>query len=103
MSLSLRRTGLAHSCSGDRTRATVHFRPTLAATILADDCDVDEAAEHEICLKYTSADDQVAYLMSKTVRLAEYLKIGMLGIVATIHRQHDKRAAKQPPRYQRVR
>jgi hypothetical protein len=146
-------------------RATGYLRPTLAATVLADDRDVDEAAEHgklnrgarahaligslmltaitpaqvqdvvslldqlsqgrkaraegatqspdeighdpqrlmlvgrgdvehaceraaEICLKYTSADDQVAYLMSKTVRLAEYLKIGMLGIVATIHRQH---------------
>ena len=41
--------------------------------------DVEHASERaaEICLKYTSDDDQVAYLMSKTVRLAEYLKIGM--------------------------
>ena len=67
--------------------------------------DVEHAAERaaEICLKYTSADDQVAYLMSKTVRLAEYLKIGMLSIVATIYRHHDRRAAKQPPRHRRIR
>ena len=27
--------------------------------------------------KYTTADDQVSYLMSKTFRLAEYLRIGL--------------------------
>jgi hypothetical protein len=31
----------------------------------------------ETCSKYTSADDQVVYLMGKTVRLAEYLSIGL--------------------------
>jgi len=31
----------------------------------------------ETCSKYTSADDQVVYLMAKTVRLANYLRIGL--------------------------
>jgi hypothetical protein len=31
----------------------------------------------ETCSKYTSADDQVVYLMGKTVRLAEYLSTGL--------------------------
>jgi Protein of unknown function (DUF3775) len=72
-------------------------RGDLIVLMLVGRGDVEHAAERaaEICLKYTSADDQVAYLMSKTVRLAEYLKIGMLGIVATIHRQHDRRAPKR--------
>jgi Protein of unknown function (DUF3775) len=57
-------------------------RGDLIVLMLVGRGDVEHAAERaaEICLKYTSADDQVAYLMSKTVRLAEYLKIGMHGI-----------------------
>jgi hypothetical protein len=31
----------------------------------------------ETCSKYVDADDQVLYLMGKTVRLAEYLRIGL--------------------------
>jgi Protein of unknown function (DUF3775) len=31
----------------------------------------------ETCAKYTDADDQVIYLMGKTVRLAEYLSAGL--------------------------
>ena len=31
----------------------------------------------ETCSRYTTADDQVIYLMGKTVRLAEYLRIGL--------------------------
>ncbi len=31
----------------------------------------------QTCSKYTSADDQVVYLMGKTVRLAEYLSVGL--------------------------
>jgi hypothetical protein len=31
----------------------------------------------ETCARYTSADDQVLYLMGKSVRLAEYLSIGL--------------------------
>lgn len=31
----------------------------------------------ETCSKYVDPDDQVLYLMSKTVRLAEYLRIGL--------------------------
>jgi hypothetical protein len=51
--------------------------------------DVKHASERaaEACLKYRSADDQVAYLLSKSIRLAEYLKIGMLALVAIIHRR----------------
>jgi hypothetical protein len=45
--------------------------------------DVKHASKRaaEICLKYRSADDQVAYLLSKSVRLAEYLKTGMLALI----------------------
>jgi hypothetical protein len=31
----------------------------------------------ETCSRYTNTDDQVIYLMGKTVRLAEYLSIGL--------------------------
>jgi hypothetical protein len=31
----------------------------------------------ETCSKYSDPDDQVAYLMGKTVRLAEYLRLGL--------------------------
>jgi len=31
----------------------------------------------ETCARYNNADDQVLYLMGKTVRLAEYLSIGL--------------------------
>jgi hypothetical protein len=31
----------------------------------------------ETCSRYTNADDQVIYLMGKTVRLAEYLSTGL--------------------------
>jgi hypothetical protein len=57
-------------------------RGDLILLMLVGRGDVEHASERaaEICLKYTSDDDQVAYLMSKTVRLAEYLKIGMHGI-----------------------
>jgi hypothetical protein len=41
--------------------------------------DVDNSYERarEIRSKYTSADDQVTYLMGKTFRLAEYLRTGI--------------------------
>jgi hypothetical protein len=35
------------------------------------------ASAVETCSKYVDADDQVLYLMGKTVRLAEYLRIGL--------------------------
>jgi hypothetical protein len=64
-------------------------RRDLILLMLVGRGDVKHASERaaETCLKYRSADDQVAYLMSKSVRLAEYLKIGMLALVAIIHRQ----------------
>jgi hypothetical protein len=71
-------------------------RRDLILLMLVGRGDVKHASERaaEACLKYRSADDQVAYLMSKSVRLAEYLKIGMLALVAIIHRQHDAPRAK---------
>jgi hypothetical protein len=41
--------------------------------------DFDHSYERalETCSRYTTADDQVIYLMGKTVRLAEYLRIGV--------------------------
>jgi hypothetical protein len=53
-------------------------RGELIALMLVGRGDVDHSYERalETRSKYTSADDQVAYLISK-VRLAEYLRIGL--------------------------
>lgn len=54
-------------------------RGELIALMLVGRGDVEHAYERalETCSKYVSADDQVTYLLTKTVRLSEYLRIGM--------------------------
>jgi hypothetical protein len=54
-------------------------RGELIVLMLVGRGDVTHSREQglEAYSKYTSADDQVAYLISKTVRLAEYLRIGL--------------------------
>ena len=54
-------------------------RGELIALMLVGRGDVQDCYERavETRYKHTSADDQVSYLMGKTVRLAEYLKIGL--------------------------
>jgi hypothetical protein len=54
-------------------------RKELIALSLLGRGDFDHSAERaaETCARYTSADDQVLYLMGKTVRLAEYLRIAL--------------------------
>jgi hypothetical protein len=54
-------------------------RKELIALMLLGRGDFDHSYQSalETCSKYTSADDQVVYLMGKTVRLAEYLSIGL--------------------------
>ena len=54
-------------------------RGELIALMLLGRGDFDHSYQSviEARTKYTSADDQVAYLISKTVRLAEYLRIGL--------------------------
>jgi hypothetical protein len=54
-------------------------RKELIALMLLGRGDFDYSYQNalETCSKYTDADDQVVYLMSKTVRLAEYLGIGL--------------------------
>jgi hypothetical protein len=54
-------------------------RKELIALMLLGRGDFDHSYQNalETCSKYTSADDQVVYLMGKTVRLAEYLSIGL--------------------------
>ncbi len=54
-------------------------RKELIALMLLGRGDFDHSYERalETCSRYTTADDQVIYLMGKTVRLAEYLRIGL--------------------------
>jgi len=54
-------------------------RKELIALMLLGRGDFDHSYQNalETCSRYTSADDQVVYLMGKTVRLAEYLSIGL--------------------------
>jgi hypothetical protein len=54
-------------------------RKELIALMLLGRGDFDHSYENALatCSRYTSADDQVVYLMAKTVRLAEYLNIGL--------------------------
>jgi hypothetical protein len=54
-------------------------RKELIALMLLGRGDFDHSYQRalETCSRYTSADDQVIYLMGKTVRLAEYLSIGL--------------------------
>ena len=54
-------------------------RGELIALMLVGRGDVELSYERalETRSKYTTADDQVSYLMSKTYRLAEYLRIGL--------------------------
>ena len=54
-------------------------RKELIALMLLGRGDFDHSYEEalETCSRYTTADDQVVYLMGKTVRLAEYLGIGL--------------------------
>src|SRR5271166_5291471 len=54
-------------------------RKELIALMLLGRGDFDHSYQRamETCSRYTDADDQVVYLMSKTVRLAEYLGIGL--------------------------
>jgi Protein of unknown function (DUF3775) len=58
-------------------------RGELIALMLLGRGDFDHSYESaiETRTKYTSADDQVAYLLGKTVRLADYLRIGLNAIV----------------------
>ena len=55
-------------------------RGELIALMLLGRGDFDHSYESALATqsKYTSADDQVAYLIGKTVRLAEYLGIGWM-------------------------
>jgi hypothetical protein len=54
-------------------------RKELIALMLLGRGDFDHSYQSalETCSKYTDADDQVIYLMGKTVRLAEYLNTGL--------------------------
>jgi hypothetical protein len=54
-------------------------RQELIAMTLLGRGDFDHSPERatETCARYTTADDQVLYLMGKTVRLAEYLRIAL--------------------------
>ena len=54
-------------------------RKELIAVMLLGRGDFDHSYQRalETCSKYTDADDQVIYLMGKTVRLAEYLNTGL--------------------------
>ena len=54
-------------------------RKELIALLLLGRGDFEHSYERalETCARYTGADDQVIYLMGKTVRLAEYLRIGL--------------------------
>src|SRR5438093_9710275 len=54
-------------------------RKELIALMLLGRGDFDHSYQRalETCSKYTDADDQVIYLMGKTVRLAEYLNTGL--------------------------
>ena len=54
-------------------------RKELIALSLLGRGDFDHSAQRaaETCARYTIADDQVLYLMGKTVRLAEYLRIAL--------------------------
>jgi hypothetical protein len=54
-------------------------RGELIVLMLIGRGDVDHSYERalETRAKYTTADDQVTYLISKTFRLAEYLRIGL--------------------------
>jgi hypothetical protein len=54
-------------------------RKELIALTLLGRGDFDHSHERavETCARYTTADDQVLYLMGKTVRLAEYLRIAL--------------------------
>src|SRR5947208_226600 len=70
----------------ERRRLTDHLyalsdaaRKELIALMLLGRGDFDHSYQRalETCSRYTSADDQVIYLMGKTVRLAEYLSIGL--------------------------
>src|SRR6516164_3593152 len=61
---------------------TSEARKELIALMLLGRGDFDHSYRTalETCSKYTDADDQVAYLMTKTVRLAEYLGIGLTAL-----------------------
>ena len=54
-------------------------RKELIALMLLGRGDFDHSYERalETCSRYTTADDQVIYPTGKTVRLAEYLRIGL--------------------------
>ena len=54
-------------------------RKELIALSLLGRGDFDHSAQRaaETCARYTTADDQVLYLMGKTVRLGEYLRIAI--------------------------
>ena len=54
-------------------------RKELIALLLLGRGDFEHSYERalETCAHYTGADGQVIYLMGKTVRLAEYLRIGL--------------------------
>jgi uncharacterized protein DUF3775 len=69
-----------------RKQLTDHFyalsneaRKELIALMLLGRGDFEHSYERaiETCSRYSSDDDQVIYLMGKTVRLAEYLRIGL--------------------------
>jgi hypothetical protein len=64
-------------------------RKELIALMLLGRGDFDHSYQNALatCSRYTSADDQVVYLMGKTVRLAEYLNIGLEAISRDAHTQ----------------
>jgi hypothetical protein len=66
-------------------------RKELIALMLLGRGDFDHAYENAVatCSRYATADDQVLYLMGKTVRLAEYLRAGL----ATLHRKAETQSS----------
>ena len=67
-----------NSLDGD-AHAFLYSREELIALMLLGRGDFEHsyASAVETCSKYVDPDDQVLYLMGKTVRLAEYLRIGL--------------------------
>src|SRR6516164_2329794 len=72
-------------------------RKELIALSLLGRGDFDHSAERasKTCARYTSADDPVLYLMGKTVRLAEYLRIA-LGTLSRDARTKEPKESKTP-------
>ena len=67
-------------------------RDELILLMLAGRGDVEHAFTRALDTRsrYVDADDQVAYLLGKTVRLAEYLRIGLDAVEVATNRREDQ-------------